>query len=182
MLMLVSLCSQESCVSCIGTSTGIIVRWAMHLPSAVCWCIEERIRLGQRLALVLWHYSLGSRKDICAIKSLHHVSSKILFQKHHHHNHFTALFLGPPGWAGARRELDFMVQGEINRDRHTDHPAGRHFIRTNQCPPQPSYHIFLQAGCPSCRPTNSVKALKAEAIELKPMLNCLSQVHLQNGR
>jgi len=31
-----------------------------------------------------------------------------------------------------------MVQGEINRGRHTDHPAGRHSIRTNQCPPPPS--------------------------------------------
>jgi len=78
---------------------------------------------------------------------------------HHHHNRFTALFSGPPGWAGARRELlDFVVQGEINRCRHTDHPAGRHSIRTNQCPPPPS-PIFLRAGCPSCRPTNSVKAL-----------------------
>jgi len=52
---------------------------------------------------------------------------------------FTALFPGPPGWAGARRELlDFMVQGKINRGRHTDHPAGRHSIRTSQCPPPPS--------------------------------------------
>jgi len=77
------------------------------------------------------------------------------------HIHFTALFPGPPGWAGAGRELlDFMVQGKINRGRHTDHPAGRHSIRTNQCPPPPSH--FLQAGCPSCRPTNSVKALKAK--------------------
>jgi len=63
-----------------------------------------------------------------------------------HHNRFTALFLGPPGWAGARRELlDFMVQEKTNRGRHTDHPTGRHSIRTNQChlhhPP-----IFLQAG------------------------------------
>ena len=75
----------------------------------------------------------------------------------HHHNHFTALF---PGCAGARRELlDFMVQGKIDRGRHTNHPAGRHSIRTNQCPPPPSPH-FLQAGCPSCHPTNSVKALK----------------------
>jgi len=24
---------------------------------------------------------------------------------------------------------------------------------------------FLQAGCPSCRPTNSIKALKAEALK-----------------
>ena len=27
--------------------------------------------------------------------------------------------------------------------------------------PAPHYSVFLQAGCPSCRPTNSVKALKA---------------------
>jgi len=79
-----------------------------------------------------------------------------------HHNRFMALFPGPPGWAGARRELlNFMVQGEINRDRHTDHPAGRHSIQTNMCSPPPSPRIFLRAGCPSCRPTNSVKALKA---------------------
>jgi len=60
-----------------------------------------------------------------------------------HHNHFMALFPGPPGWASARRELlDFMVQGKINRGRHTDHPAGCHFLRTNQCPPPPSPHFF----------------------------------------
>jgi len=66
------------------------------------------------------------------------------------HNHLTALFPGPPGWAGARTELlDFVVQGKINRGRHTNHPAWHHSIR------------FLQARCPSCHPTNSVKALKA---------------------
>jgi len=58
---------------------------------------------------------------------------------HHNHNRFTALFTGPPGWADARRELlDFMVQGKINKGRHTDHAAGRHSIRTNQCLPPPS--------------------------------------------
>jgi len=78
-----------------------------------------------------------------------------------HHSRFTALFPGPPGWDAARRELlDFMVQGKINKGRHTDHPAGRHSIRTNQCPPPPS-PIFFQAGCPSSHATNSVKALKA---------------------
>jgi len=52
---------------------------------------------------------------------------------------------------------------EDNRGRHTDNPAGRHSIRTNQCTPPPSPY-FLQAGCPSCCPTNSVKALKATCI------------------
>ena len=78
---------------------------------------------------------------------------------------FYGLFPGPPGWAGARGELlDFMVQGKINRGRHTDHPAGCHSIQTNQCPCPPSQSPhFLQAGCPSCHPTNSVKELKAIA-------------------
>ena len=53
-----------------------------------------------------------------------------------------------------------MVQGEINRDRHTDHPAGRHSIWTNQCPPPPSPQYFFTG--PSCCPTNSLKALKAD--------------------
>ena len=73
-----------------------------------------------------------------------------------HHNRFTALF------SGTRKLLDSLVQWKINRGRHTDHPAERHSIRTNQCPPPPSPQ-FLQAGCPSCRPTNSVKALKASS-------------------
>jgi len=39
---------------------------------------------------------------------------------HTHVEPFYCPFLGPPGWAGARREpLDFMVQGKINRGRHT---------------------------------------------------------------
>ena len=63
----------------------------------------------------------------------------------HRHNRFTALFPGPARWAGARREpLDFMVQGKINRCRHTDHPAGRHTIQTNQCPSPPSPIFYKQ--------------------------------------
>jgi len=63
-------------------------------------------------------------------------------QPPHHHNRFMALFPGPSGWAGPRKELqDFMEQGEINRGRHMNHMAGRHSIRTNQCPPPPSPHM-----------------------------------------
>ena len=37
-----------------------------------------------------------------------------------------------------------------------------------------SHHSFLQAGCPSCRPTNSVKALKETVDELKERLITVS--------
>jgi len=40
------------------------------------------------------------------------------------------------------------------------------------CPPPPS-PIFLHAGCPSCRPTNSVRALKAYVMDTQ---NC----HMSN--
>jgi len=79
-----------------------------------------------------------------------------------------------------------MVQGKINRGRHTGHPAGRHYIRTSQCPPSPSPPpYFLQAGCPFCRPTKSVKALKATHCSgtsggRKPEENQLTQVCLEN--
>jgi len=41
-----------------------------------------------------------------------------------------------------RELLGFVMQGKINRDRHTDHPAGHHSIRTNQFPPPPSPIFF----------------------------------------
>jgi len=73
-----------------------------------------------------------------------------------HHNRFTALFPGPPRSAGARRELlDFMVQRKINRGRHTDHPAGRHSIQTDQCQPPPSPHFYRPDALPAAQPTVS---------------------------
>jgi len=38
--------------------------------------------------------------------------------------------------------------------------------------PAPHHSVFLQAGCPSCCPTNSVKALKA--------INCLQKIVPEN--
>jgi len=37
-----------------------------------------------------------------------------------------------------------MVQGNINRARNTDYPAGRYSIRTNQSPPPPFSHFTGQ--------------------------------------
>ena len=39
--------------------------------------------------------------------------------------------------------------------------ASLHLAPDKSSTPAPHHSVFLQAGCPSCRPTNSVKALKA---------------------
>jgi len=80
------------------------------------------------------HWTQCDLLEACAL-----LSHLVMKANHHHHNRFTALFLGPPRWAGARTELlDFMVQRQINRGTHSDHPAGRQSIQTNQCPHPPS--------------------------------------------
>jgi len=93
-------------------------------PDIVIWTIMQNLRRLIMTSLVL--------------RILHVAWSLFQFlSKNKHtttHYRFTALFPGPPGWTGARRKLlDFMVQGNINRGRYTDHTAGRHSIRTNHC-------------------------------------------------
>jgi len=58
-----------------------------------------------------------------------------------HHNRFTVLFLGTPGWC-QEKTSGLMVQREINRGIHTDHLTGCHsifFYRPDALPaPQPT--------------------------------------------
>jgi len=48
-----------------------------------------------------------------------------------------------------------MVQGKINRGRHTDHLAGSHSIQTNQCPPPPSPIFYRPDALSAAQPTVS---------------------------
>jgi len=76
-----------------------------------------------------------------------------------HITRFTAPFPGPPRWAGARRELlDFkgkLTEADTPTIWQGTTPSGLSSAHLHHPP------YFLQAGCPSCCPTNSVKALKA---------------------
>ena len=80
------------------------------------------------------------------------------------HNRFTALCPGPPVWASASIELlDFMMQGKINRGRHTNHPAVCHFIQTNQCPPPPPPH-FLTGQMPFLPPNQQCQITESNRL------------------
>ena len=88
---------------------------------------------------------------------------------YHTHIHLTALFPGLPGPAGTRKAKPIWillkqetVSGSgISCTICKSAPSSRQITT-----PAPHHSIFLQAGCPSCHPTNSVKALKASAYSI----------------
>jgi len=47
-------------------------------------------------------------------------------------------------------------------DNWTTGAISRAKLQSSHCHKQTDIQFFLQAGCPSCRPTNSVKALKGQ--------------------
>jgi len=71
---------------------------------------------------------------------------------------FNGHCLGEPGLAGAYYfiEAKYGGSGGDNYNYKTCKAPVRSSLPTNQHP------VFLQAGCPSCHPTNSVEALKGK--------------------
>jgi len=80
------------------------------------------------------------------------------------HTSLTAPCPGLPGWAGTRKvktSLDFTGAREVSGSGISWAICDCTSLQTdNHASTSPL--SFLQAGCPSCRPTNSVKALKGE--------------------
>ena len=85
----------------------------------------------------------------------------------HTHTHLTALCLGPRGWTGTKKvktNLDFTEARDSEWQWHQlGHIQVCTSLQTDNHASTPPL-IFLQAGFPSCHPTNSVKALKATDI------------------
>jgi len=80
------------------------------------------------------------------------------------HTRLKALFPGLPGWAGTRKVKPIWILLK----QETVSGSGISWAMCKSAPrfrqiamPAPHHSVFLQAGCPSCRPTNSIKALKA---------------------
>jgi len=60
-----------------------------------------------------------------------------------------------------KTNLDFTEARDSEWQWHPlDHNESLHLAPDRQQHQHPTTLMFLQAGCPSCRPTNSVKALK----------------------
>ena len=75
-----------------------------------------------------------------------------------------ALFPGLPGWTGTRKvkPIWILLKQETVSGSGISWAICKSAPRSRQITmPVPHHSVFLQAGCSSCRPTNSVEALKA---------------------
>jgi len=98
------------------------------------------------------------------------------------HTRLMALCPGLPGWAGTRKAKPIWISLKQETVSGSDiswaickyAPHSRQITM-----PAPHHSVFLQAGCPSCRPTNSVKALKAiqKSAKIKLEWTLLSLLH-----
>jgi len=83
-----------------------------------------------------------------------------------HTHQFNGPFPGLPGWAGTRKVKPIWIL--LARDSEWQwHQLGHMQVCTSLQTDNYSSNpplSFLQAGCPSCRPTNSVKALKGSLV------------------
>ena len=83
----------------------------------------------------------------------------------HTHTRLTAVCPWLPSWAGTRKVTPvwILLKQETVSGSGISWAICKSAPRSKQITtPSPHYSVFLQAGCPSCRPTNSVKALKAK--------------------
>ena len=86
----------------------------------------------------------------------------------HTHIRLTALCPGLPRWANTRKvkPISILLKQETVSGRGISWAVCKSAPRSRQITmPAPHHSVFLQAECPSCHPTNSVKALKEIRIE-----------------
>ena len=81
-----------------------------------------------------------------------------------------ALFPGLPRWASTRKVEPIWIL--LKQETVSGSGISWAICKSATCSrqittPAPHHSVFLQAGCPSCRPTNSVKALKAKALKAR---------------
>jgi len=82
----------------------------------------------------------------------------------HIHTRLTAFFPGLPGKAGTRKvkPIWILLKQETVSGSGISWAICKYARRSRRITTPAPTTQFLQTGCPSCRPTNSVKALKAK--------------------
>ena len=139
-------------------------RFAELVPLQVVRTVKQCLFFVDMMLSITEYYENVSRDKCCSARQ----SVKELYHRQWSLNNWLLwppepFFTGPPWWAAEPvPEENFWTLWCKGKLKEADTPTirlGATLSGLTSAPPPPSH--FLQAGCPSCRPTNSVKALKA---------------------
>jgi len=136
------------------------------------WCTEHDIRRLQAAVDTGQFFALSNTHKNALHACTHAVVIRIFKFKHTHRHPSNGLLSGSSRvshYQKGETNLDFTEAGDSEWQWHQ---LGHMQIctslqRDNYASTAPHCSVFLQARCPSCHPTNSVKALKALVFTLK---------------
>jgi len=98
-----------------------------------------------------------------SVSQSRHARTHALTHTHTPTHLFNGPFAGLPGWTGTRKvkPIWILLKQETVSGSGISWAISKSAPRSRQITtPVPHRSVFLQAGCPSCHPTNSVKTLK----------------------
>jgi len=118
---------------------------------------------SRQITTTALHHSLFYRLDALPAPPTHSVKALKAHDNTHTHTRLTALFSGLPRWAGTRKAkaIWILLKQETVSGSGISWNICKSAPRSRQITMPAYHHSVLQAGCPSCHPTNSIKALKA---------------------
>ena len=136
------------------------------------WCTEHDIRRLQAAVDTGRFFALSNTHKNALHACTHAVVIRIFKYKHTHRHPSNGLLSGSSRvshYQKGETNLDFTEARDSEWQRHQ---LGHMQIctslqRDNYASTAPHCSVFLQTRCPSCHPTNSVKALKALVFTLK---------------
>jgi len=142
------------CVCCLSAIRSSV----LHVRSSLIFC-----------ACYLWPWLgpfLAAYWYLMYFRFWDDIISDVSHTHTHTHTHLslTALFPGLPRSAGTRKvqQIWILLKQETVSGSGISWDICKSATRSRQITmPAPHHSVFLQSGCPSSHPTNSVKALKA---------------------
>ena len=109
-----------------------------------------------------WQTVMNNECGLCRTKAESNLNESVT------HTHLTALCPGLPGWGSTRKVklIWILLKQETVSGSGISWAICKSAPRCRQTTTSAAHHsVFLQAGCPSCHPSNSVKALKGQTTE-----------------
>jgi len=132
----------------------------MRLRGTFCIIFANFVEISHTVAEILYFCAFLRKRKTSPFQHLIRNNFLILRGTH---THLMALFPGLPRLAGTRKVKP--ICNLLKQETVSGSGISWAICKSAPCSRQTTtpapYHCFLQAGCPSCHPTNSVKALKA---------------------